>query len=67
MVNRWQQYLEKDVFALSVPTETKLGEKRDGMYEFWTAPWPYWDLESKAGNLFEFLKGSGLVVFKVSS
>ena len=42
-------------------------EKRDGMYEFWTAPWPYWDLEPKAGNLFEFLKGSGLVVFKVSS
>ena len=32
MVNRWQQYLEKGAFTLSVPTETKLGEKRDGMY-----------------------------------
>lgn len=66
MVHRWQGYVEKGVFALSVPLETRLGEQRGGKYEFWTAHWPYWDMKEKAKTLWETLKASGLVIFKVS-
>lgn len=33
--------------------------------DFWTGPWPYWDLQEKAPELWEDLKGSSLVIFKV--
>ncbi|KAJ3781064.1 DUF89 domain-containing protein [Lentinula aff. detonsa] len=32
--------------------------------EFWTAPVPYWDIETYDRELWEFLRGSDLVVFK---
>ena len=64
MVNRWQGYLESGEFALSVPTETPLGEP-NAMYDFWTSPYPYWELDAKAHSLFESLKQSALVIFKV--
>lgn len=66
MVHRWQGYVEKGVFALSVPLGTRLGEQRGGKYEFWTAHWPYWDMKEKAKMLWETLKASGLVIFKVT-
>jgi hypothetical protein len=34
--------------------------------EFWTTARPYWDMETEAPELFASLKGSGLVIFKVS-
>ena len=46
--------------------DTKLG-KPNKMYDFWTAPWPFWDLKDKAPELYESLKKSDLVVFKVRS
>ena len=64
LLTRWEQYVRDGVFALSVPLETKLGEKNE-MYDFWTAPNPYWDMSVKAPELFESLKQSGLVIFKV--
>ncbi|KAL5510965.1 hypothetical protein ACEPAG_3684 [Sanghuangporus baumii] len=63
LLTRWEQYVEKGVFALSVPLETKLGEKNE-MYDFWTAPDPYWDMSEKAPKLFESLKQSELAIFK---
>ncbi|OCB87966.1 DUF89 domain-containing protein [Sanghuangporus baumii] len=63
LLTRWEQYVEKGAFALSVPLETKLGEKNE-IYDFWTAPNPYWDMIEKAPKLFESLKQSGLVIFK---
>lgn len=65
MVSRWQTYLEKGVFSLSVDLNTPLGGNgASKQAEFWTLPHPYWDLESKAPELFASLKESGLVIFK---
>ncbi|KAI0063016.1 DUF89 domain-containing protein [Artomyces pyxidatus] len=63
MVTRWQGYLTDGTFALSVPLDTPLGAPRDDL-DFWTSPWPYWDLREHAPVLWENLKESGLVVFK---
>jgi hypothetical protein len=65
MVTRWKLYLASGVFALSVPEMTQLGAK-NAMADFWTEPWPYWDMKERAGELFQWLRGSQLVVFKVS-
>jgi len=65
MVTRWKLYLTSGVFSLSVPEKTQLGAK-DVMADFWTEPWPYWDMKERAGQLFEWLAGSQLVIFKVS-
>ena len=67
MVGRWKKYLETGAFALSVPPETPLGGKvdvNDG-FQFWTGPWPYWELQAKAPRLFNDLRSSQLVIFKV--
>ncbi|KAI0799597.1 hypothetical protein BC629DRAFT_1497088 [Irpex lacteus] len=63
MVTRWQSYLDSGVFALSVPVDTALGQSHP-KGDFWTGPWPYWDLQEKAPELWEDLKGSSLVIFK---
>lgn len=67
MVNRWQSYLESGAFSLSVPPETPLGGNAqvNEQIQFWTGPWPYWELQVKAPALFEHLKSSQLVIFKV--
>lgn len=52
------------IFELSVPEETPLGAKNP-VADFWTEPWPYWDMKERAGPLFDILSGSGLVIFKV--
>ena len=41
-----------------------MGEKNE-MYDFWTSPWAYWEMEKEAPVLFAKLKESGLVIFKV--
>ena len=64
MVHRWQSYLVSGEFSLSVSGATHLGEPNP-LYDFWTSPYPYWDMEAKAPSLFESLKKSELVIFKV--
>ena len=64
LVNRWKYLVENGVFSLSVPHDSKIGEKNE-MYDFWTSPFPYWEMESRAPKLFESLRQSGLVIFKV--
>lgn len=32
---------------------------------FWTGPWPYWDLKERAPQLWSDLTESSLVIFKV--
>lgn len=63
MVTRWQCYLDSGVFSLSVPVETELGEKHPKA-DFWTGPWPYWNLEERAPELWNDFKSSSLVIFK---
>lgn len=67
MVSRWNSYLEKGIFSLSVPQETPLGggTLNAKVAEYWTTGRPYWDMETEAPELFASLVGSGLVIFKV--
>ena len=64
LLGRWKAYMNDGTFTLSVPNDTPLG-KPDEMYDFWTEASPYWELNSKAPTLFNSLRQSGLVVFKV--
>lgn len=68
MISRWNSYLEKGIFSLSVPQETPLGGGTFNakVAEYWTTGRPFWDMETEAPELFASLKGSGLVIFKVS-
>jgi len=69
MVTRWKKYVDDGTFALSVPLEIPLGggaNEGGQVAEFWTTPWPYWDMKIRAGELWEALRSSGLVIFKVS-
>ncbi|KZT05259.1 DUF89-domain-containing protein [Laetiporus sulphureus 93-53] len=65
MVTRWQGYLESGVFALSVPVDTPLGASNENA-NFWTSPWPYWNMQELAPEVHGRLKDSGLVIFKAS-
>ncbi|KAG2003504.1 DUF89 domain-containing protein [Coprinopsis cinerea AmutBmut pab1-1] len=63
MASRWKSYVESGVFELSVPLDTPIGaDAKAG--EFWTTPYPYWNLHEHDPALFESLKKSGLVIFK---
>lgn len=65
MTNRWKEYIDQGVFVLSVSPESRLGEDTHGAADFWTSPYPYWNMESLAPELFKNLRTSGLVIFKV--
>ncbi|EPS95492.1 hypothetical protein FOMPIDRAFT_1132343 [Fomitopsis schrenkii] len=65
MVTRWSSYIDSGVFALSVPLDTPLGES-SLKADFWTSPYPYWNMKDLAPEVFGGLKDSGLVIFKVS-
>ncbi|KIP06641.1 hypothetical protein PHLGIDRAFT_514562, partial [Phlebiopsis gigantea 11061_1 CR5-6] len=70
MVSRWKSYLDSGVFALSVSQETKLGASNDKLTrlaqaDFWTGPWPYWDMKTRAPEVWSDLRESSLVIFKV--
>ncbi|KAJ3501262.1 hypothetical protein NLJ89_g9417 [Agrocybe chaxingu] len=68
MVARWQSYLASGAFSLSVPVETPLGgggkDEKIKAAEFWSSPYPYWDMRTRSPRAFESLQGSGLVIFK---
>jgi hypothetical protein len=69
MIKRWERYVAEGVFALSVPATTPLGGGSDGAAEsaqFWTSPAPYWDMQRRAPGLWNALRASNLVIFKVS-
>lgn len=66
LATRWKKYVDDGTFALSVPLDTPLGgDKTSTLADFWTAPWPYWDMQTQASDLWNTLNGSGLVIFKV--
>ncbi|KAJ2915869.1 hypothetical protein MD484_g4554, partial [Candolleomyces efflorescens] len=67
MADRWQDYVSKGIFKLSVPLDTPLigGSSDKGKAaSFWTTPYPYWNLASLDPALIEELRKSGLVIFK---
>jgi hypothetical protein len=64
-VVRWNAYLADGTFALSVPRDATVGVP-DKVVNFWTSPWPYWDMRLRAPKVWDALRGSGLVIFKVS-
>jgi len=63
MVTRWAAYLESGVFELAVPLDTPLGAS-DVKANFWTSPWPYWNMKEQGPEVYDSLKDSGLVIFK---
>jgi hypothetical protein len=67
LVQRWHKYIDDGVFKLPVPLDTPLGGggEKGRKAEFWTTPYPYWDMEKLDGELVKDLKESGLVIFKV--
>lgn len=70
MALRWKKHLDGGVFELSVPLQTPLGggsEASAKTAEFWTTPWPYWDMKLRVKSLWDSLAESQLVVFKVST
>jgi len=66
MVSRWQRYIEREVFSLSVPEDLHLGDNTHGKADFWTLPYPYWNMKTYAPELFNYLSTSDLVIFKVN-
>jgi hypothetical protein len=64
MVKRWESHVESGKFELSVPKKTPLGADHPRA-NFWTTPFPFWDMEVRDPVLFGELKQSGLVIFKV--
>lgn len=64
LASRWQKYVQTGVFSLSVPQETTLGSDSP-VGNFWTTPYPYWDMKLRAPDVFAHLKESSLVIFKV--
>ena len=68
LVARWRKYVDDGTFALSVPMHTTFDGSHtaeQSLAEFWTTPWPYWDMKIRAADLWECLTGSELVIFKV--
>ncbi|KAF8990259.1 DUF89 domain-containing protein [Cyathus striatus] len=65
MVSRWKQYVTEGIFSLSVPVDTPLGGSLESSVgNFWTTPYPYWNMKSHAPALYEELQESSLVIFK---
>ncbi|KAH9003903.1 DUF89 domain-containing protein [Lactarius hatsudake] len=44
---RWNGYLASGTFALSVARDAPIGAS-DEVFNFWTSPWPYWDMRVRA-------------------
>ncbi|KAI0289666.1 DUF89 domain-containing protein [Russula brevipes] len=62
-IERWNAYLADGTFALSVPRDAGVGTP-DERVDFWTSPWPYWDIRLRAPAVWDALRESGLVIFK---
>ena len=67
MTTRWTGYIVDGTFSLSVPKDTPLGGKggKGRSAEFWTTPYPYWDMQERDRELWDDLRNSSLVIFKV--
>lgn len=65
-IARWNGYLTNGTFALSVARDAPIGAS-DEAFNFWTSPWPYWEMHSHAPGVWNTLRDSGLVIFKVRS
>ncbi len=63
-IARWNEYLVDGTFSLSVARDAAVGAS-DEAFNFWTSPWPYWDMRVRAPGVWNVLRGSGLVIFKV--
>jgi len=63
-IARWNGYLASGTFALSVARDAPVGAS-DEAFNFWTSPWPYWDMRVRAPGVWNALHESGLVIFKV--
>jgi hypothetical protein len=63
-IARWNTYLANGTFSLSVPRDAAIGVS-DEMVNFWTSPWPYWEMRLRAPKVWDALCESGLVIFKV--
>jgi hypothetical protein len=63
-IARWNAYLANGTFSLSVPRDAVIGTP-DERINFWTSPWPYWDMHLRAPRVWDSLRESGLVIFKV--
>lgn len=65
LASRWMNYLDNGTFSLAIPMNSPLGGgKYSALEQFWIGPWPYWDMQLHAPELFSELKKSDLVVFK---
>ncbi|KAN0136502.1 DUF89 domain containing protein [Lactarius tabidus] len=62
-IARWNGYLANGTFALSVARDAPIGAS-DEAFNFWTSPWPYWDMQTHAPGVWNTLRDSGLVIFK---
>ncbi|KAI0651281.1 DUF89 domain-containing protein [Trametes meyenii] len=63
MVTRWESYIQSGVFSLSVPIDSPLGAS-DKRANYWTSPYPYWNMKELAPELHASLQESSLVIFK---
>ncbi|KAI0037119.1 DUF89 domain-containing protein [Vararia minispora EC-137] len=59
LVSRWKRYIAEGKFRLGVPLDSPLGVA-DPKIDFWTSPWPYWNMEVIAPELFKELTTSML-------
>jgi len=66
MATRWSNYIADGTFRLSVPADTPLGGKGGAgrSAEFWTTPYPFWDMQERDKELWDDLRNSSLVIFK---
>jgi damage-control phosphatase, subfamily III len=65
-IARWNTYLANGTFSLSVPRDTAIGMP-DERINFWTSPWPYWEMRLRAPKVWDALSESELVIFKVGA
>ncbi|EIW76695.1 DUF89 domain-containing protein [Coniophora puteana RWD-64-598 SS2] len=63
MVSRWKKYIEDGTFTLA----TRMRDSNEDfiqMTKYWTAPWPYWNMEAQGPKAWDWLSKSELVIFK---
>ncbi|KII83842.1 hypothetical protein PLICRDRAFT_58283 [Plicaturopsis crispa FD-325 SS-3] len=48
----------------ATPAYSRADATPEEQAQFWTSPWPYWDMETRAPALWASLRESSLVVFK---
>jgi hypothetical protein len=65
MLERWDRYLDRDVFHLAVPPDSRLGVRDANGAEFWTAPGGYWEIPMEQPELMKTFGLSNLVILKV--